>query len=446
MCVAWTADAERCHPDRVHTEASLCREVSDSPPAAEPLAESAVVAGIPDGVGLRQRIRGIVSAVVVLSRLASLAMVVLSVAAGVRLHAYTVVPLAVAVYVTIAVWSAVFIAVVLRRDPVPTWVLPVDVVVTTTAVLALPLAVSDPVFSQVANPYLEPMTVSVAVSVALVSSSAWRTAAGCAVLAVAYLAGQFPVLHDASAVVSAVSTVGWQVAIGGCCYVFVERLGRLAAHVQLATQQLIVERERVAAQRAHTEERAKHFREQVRRYRALHDGPLRILTAIAGPGPAGHPDPAIRRQCAVSANILRGSTPDETAGTVTDLSLALLEAGGHSATYGLRGENHFANLPDDLPTAVVEALALASAEALANVATHAGTTRARLTAMVTGGPHRPVVNVAVVDQGKGFDVPSTELGYGIRHSITSRMGDVGGSATVDSHPAEGTRVDLRWPA
>jgi signal transduction histidine kinase len=54
--------------------------------------------------------------------------------------------------------------------------------------------------------------------------------------------------------------------------------------------------------------------------------------------------------------------------------------------------------------------------------------------------------VAIVDQGKGFDPDLTERGYGIRHSILARMIEIGGTATVDSHPGEGTRVDLRWPA
>ncbi len=212
--------------------------------------------------------------------------------------------------------------------------------------------------------------------------------------------------------------------------------------MDVANAQVIAARERVAAQRAHTEERTRHFHEEVRRYRALHDGPLRILTAIAGPGPAGHPDPAVRRQCAVSVNLLRGAAPDETGGTLTDLSLALMEAGGDSAALGLRVEYHFTNLPEDLPAEVVDALCRASAEALSNVAVHAGTTRARLTAMAAD----QVVTVAIVDQGKGFDPATTEFGYGIRHSVIDRMTEIGGAATVDSHPGEGTRIDMRWPA
>jgi signal transduction histidine kinase len=302
--------------------------------------------------------------------------------------------------------------------------------------------VSNPVFDTLANPYLEPVTVSVAAAVALVSGSPWRTAAGCATLAVTYVVGQVPVLHSAADIASLVNTIGWQVGTATCCVVFIRRLRRVAFHFAIATHEVITARERLAGQRAHTEERTRQFREQIRRYRALHDGPLRILTAIAGPGPAAHPDPVVRRQCAVSVDILRGAAPDDPAGTLTDLSLALMEAGGDSAALGLRVEYHFANLPDSLPSSVVDVLCRASTEALGNVAAHADTTRARLTAMASGTS----VTVAIVDQGKGFDLDTTELGYGIRHSIIKRLIEIGGTATVASHPGEGTRVDLRWPA
>lgn len=393
-------------------------------------------------VSLHRQVRGIVAAVLVLSRLATLVMVALSIVGGAQSHAYTRVPLAIIVYGTLVVWSAALITLVLRSAAVPGWVLVTDVTVTVVGMVLLPLAVANPIFSNVSNSYLEPITVSVAVAVALVSGSAGATVAACTVLAVAYIVGQAPISDGGADIASLVSTIGWQVGTAGCCVVFIRRLRRAAEQVDIATTQVIAARERLAAQRAHTEERARHFREQVRRYRALHDGPLRILTTIAGPGPAAHPDPVVRRHCAVSVNILRGAAPDETGGTLTDLSLALMKAGGDSGALGLRVEYHFANLPDDLPTSVVTALCQASAEALSNVAAHAGTTRVRLTAMAAG----PVVTVAIVDQGKGFDPATTDLGYGIRHSIIDRMTEVGASATVDSHPGEGTRIDLRWPA
>lgn len=391
---------------------------------------------------LHRQVRGIVAAVVVVSRLVTLAMVALSVVGAVQIHAYTRVPLAVAVYVILFAWSAVLITLVLRRDAVPGWALVVDVAVTAAGLVVLPLSVSNPVFDTLANPYLEPVTVSVAAAVALVSGSPRHTAAGCTTLAVTHVVGQVQVLHSAADIASLANTIGWQVGTAVCCLVFIRRLRRVAYHLAIATQQVITARERLASQRAHTEERTRQFREQIRRYRALHDGPLRILTAIAGPGPAAHPDPMVRRQCAISVNVLRGAAPDDPAGTLTDLSLALMEAGGDSAALGLRVEYHFTNLPDSLPSDVVDALCRASAEALGNVAAHAGTTRARLTAMA-GGKR---VTVAIVDQGKGFDPDTTELGYGIRHSIIKRMIEISGTATVTSHPGEGTRIDLRWPA
>jgi len=397
------------------------------------------VAGV---VILHRQVRGIAAAVVVFFRLATLAMVALSIVGGAEIHAYTRVPLAAAVYVVVFGWSAVLITLVLRRDAMPGWVLVMDVVVTAAGLVALPHAVSNPLFNTLANPYLEPVAVSVAVTLALVGASARDTAAGCATLAVAYVVGQFPMLNTGADIASLVNTIGWQVGTAICCLVFIRRLRRLGYHLAIATQQVIIARERLAAQRAHTEERTKHFREQVRRYRAVHDGPLRTLTAIAGPGPAAHPDPEVRRQCGVSVDILRGAAPDDPEGTLTDLSLALLEIGGDTAVLGLRVEYHFANLPENLPNEVVDALCKASAEALNNVAAHADTNRARLTAMTSG----KVVTVAIVDQGKGFDPETTELGYGIRHSIHTRMVEIGGTATVDSHPGEGTRIDLRWPA
>jgi signal transduction histidine kinase len=398
-------------------------------------------AGVAGVVDLHRQVRSIVAAVVVFFRLATLAMVALSIVGAVQVHAYTRVPLAVTVYVVLAGWSAVLITLMLRREAVPGRVLVVDVAVTAAAMIVLPMTVSNPVFDTLANPYLEPVTVSVAAAVALVSGSSRHTAAGCTALAVAYVVGQTPLLNGAN-IPSMGNVIGWQVGTAICCLVFIQRLRRVAHHLDVATAEVITARERLAAQRAYTEERTRHFREQIRRYRALHDGPLRILTAIAGPGPTTHPDPMVRRQCAVSVDILRGAAPDETGGTLTDLSLALMEAGGDSAALGLRVEYHFTNLSDSLPTSVVDALRRASAEALSNVAAHAATTRARLTAIAGGDD----VTVAIVDQGKGFDPATTELGYGIRHSIIDRMTEIGGTATVDSHPGEGTRIDLRWPA
>jgi len=401
---------------------------------------------LPRAVDLHHQIRRVVAAVVVASRLATLGMVALSIVALVQAHGYTSVPLAAVTYGCLGGWSAVFLLLVWRRDPVPGWVLSVDVAVAAVGVVAVARAARTVAFEDlVANADLEPITVTVAVAVALISASAWRTTVCCVTLGIAYGLAHASAVRGGADVTSNLSTVGWQVGTAWCCYVFIRRLRGLTHLVDTATARVVAARERVAAHRAHNEERQRHFREQVRRYRALHDGPLRILTAIAGPGPAGHPDPQVRRQCAVCVNVLRGATPGEPGGTLTDLSLALIEAGNDSAAYGLRVEYHFANLPDNLPSAVTDGLRLAAAEALSNVVAHAGVTRARLTARATGDTQQPTVTVAVVDQGKGFDPETVAPGYGIEHSIVDRMDEIGGAATVDSFPGQGTRIDLRWP-
>jgi hypothetical protein len=406
------------------------------------------VEAVGGAVDLHERIRAVVSGVTVMARLSTVAMVVLSVVAAAQAHAYTSVPTAAATYAVVAAWTAAFIAMLLTRPTVPGWALTADVVVTCGGMIGVAEGARTPAFEDlIANPDLEPVTVAVAVGVALISASAWRTALSCVAMGAAFLVAQYPVMDAASDLTSNINVIGWQVGAAIGCLVFITRLRAVVDAVDAANEQVMAARERVAARRAHTEERMKHFREQMRRYRALHDGPLRILTAIAGPGPAGHPDPVVRRQCAVSVNVLRGATPDERGGSLTDLSLALIEAGNLCAAYGLRVTYHFTNLPDDLPSNVVGALSRASAEALTNIATHAGLPHAQLTALSPpDAPTRPAVAVAVVDQGKGFDPATATLGYGIQHSIIERMAEVGGTASIDSHPGQGTRVDLRWPA
>lgn len=398
---------------------------------------------LPRKVDLHQRIRAITTGVILLSRFGALAMVALSIAALARADGYTNKPLAAVTYLAVVGWSAVILPVFAVRDPIPGRALATDVAVTAVAVAVLPWTLHDDAFATVAVPDFEPVGVSAAVTVALATAS-WRaTAAGCLTLAAAFAMAQFASPEYAD-VASTANIIGWQLVTAVCCCLFIRRLQAVAEAVDAATEQVIAARERLAARRSQAEERIRHFHEQFRRRRALHDGPLRLLTAIAGQGPAGHPDPRVRRQAAISANVLRGVTPDHPDGTLTELSLALIEAGNDSAAQGLRVEYHFASLPDTLPAEVLHAFRHAAGEALANVARHAGSSRVRLTAMTIRRPS-PVVTIAVVDQGKGFG-PDTPPGYGIRHSITARMHEVGGTASVDSDPGQGTRVDLRWPA
>ena len=102
--------------------------------------------------------------------------------------------------------------------------------------------------------------------------------------------------------------------------------------------------------------------------------------------------------------------------------------------------------PADLtaPAAVVRAVAGAAAEALENVARHAGVDDARVDVRRDG--ESAGIEVVVADDGVGFD--PTAVGahrFGLALSVHDRMDAAGGYALVESAPGRGTVVRLRWP-
>ena len=294
---------------------------------------------------------------------------------------------------------------------------------------------------------LLPLAVAATATVAVRALSTRTALAVAAVPAGGYLVAAVVRGPDAAGLLDAVRAAGWPVVAACCGRLLASRLREVAHRSGLATALLIAERERAAEHRAQADERLRSLRDRARRYRALHDGPMRLLTVIAGPGPAAHPDPGLREQCAKGVDLIRGTLSDDDGIPLTDLALALIEAGEPGGVHGLRVRYQFVRLAEDFPPPVVLALGQATTEALCNVALHADTGQAWVTATSTpradGGRG---VTVAVVDQGRGFDPATTEPGYGLRGSILGRLADVGGSATVDSRPGEGTRVELRWPA
>jgi signal transduction histidine kinase len=99
---------------------------------------------------------------------------------------------------------------------------------------------------------------------------------------------------------------------------------------------------------------------------------------------------------------------------------------------------------DDVPVAgrVAEAVRQSLGECLENVRRHAGVLAADVTAVADGDQ----ASVMVVDEGLGFDpdaVPPDRLG--LRESVSGRLVDVGGSASVWSGPGLGTSVLLAVP-
>lgn len=383
-------------------------------------------------------------AVAAMLRGIAVALSVVTLVSGLRDGGYRVPSLAVAIYTVVICWSVVLIVVALRGGSVPGWACAADVVVVAGCLLSLGPAVHPAFFAGNHNSDLEPVMNACAVTVAMFWRVRWAVV-GCAVLAAAHVAAEVPVRIAAySDVPGAVVDVFKLASAGLAAGLMAYWLRATAAQVDAAAREIATLRAQSAEQRARAEERQKHSREQIRRYRELHDGPLFLLTAI-GNRSLSHRDREVSTQSAINANLLRGLISTDPQHTLTDLALSLIKAGGSFAAHGLRVDYQLSQLPADLPAKVVEALTGASREALNNVVAHAGTDRASLTAMAPQQPGNGAVVVTVVDQGSGFDPSDFPAGRGLGDCITERMRDVGGAAVIDSVPGHGTRIELRWP-
>jgi signal transduction histidine kinase len=176
----------------------------------------------------------------------------------------------------------------------------------------------------------------------------------------------------------------------------------------------------------------------------LHDRVLQHLEYIAAGGYADEPDvDALRAVAARAADELRAYVDGDDAAAPRDLSVALatVTADARLLASDLRIRLVVGPEAADLSQPVVEALAAATREALANVAKHAAATRATVRADVTGA----AAVIRIEDDGTGFDPGRTPLGSGLRHSVLDRLTRVGGSATLQSSPGAGTRVTLTAP-
>ncbi|AZM92703.1 MULTISPECIES: sensor histidine kinase [Streptomyces] len=284
------------------------------------------------------------------------------------------------------------------------------------------------------------MVQSLSAAATAVVAFRWRGAA----LAVALLLATSPAVHavvpdpDPAGLLDHFSAIASCVALAGGGWWYTRRQGLLldAAHDRAVA---------LEAARARQAERTAH-------HAALHDTVLATLTTI-GAGRVDANAPAVRERCAREAAYLRRLVESEEEGhdrpygpppgAAADARAALEEAVHRAEGLGLTLKAQFHAVPE-LPREVCEALAAAVSEALNNVSRHAGTDTAYVTAVGGAGGG---VEVTVADRGAGFDVRgSGGRGTGLRRSVRGRLAAVGGAAVVDSHPGEGTVVELRWPA
>jgi signal transduction histidine kinase len=165
---------------------------------------------------------------------------------------------------------------------------------------------------------------------------------------------------------------------------------------------------------------------------------LTTLTLLGGG--AGGISPEMRERCKMDATFLKALVS-----AVNDASPAGLNAALGRVTYdqgllGLQIHHSHDAVAQDLPSAIVDAIAQAVREALNNVVKHARTREAWVTAEGLGGG----VVVSVADHGCGFDAATAKGGLGITRTLRERMAAVGGEVEIDSLPGEGTYVEIRW--
>jgi signal transduction histidine kinase len=199
---------------------------------------------------------------------------------------------------------------------------------------------------------------------------------------------------------------------------------------------------------------AARSRDQRKQERIIHDTVLNTLTGIGWGG--GDDVEETRARCGRSMTAVRQllAEDDDPEGNPPAVGMAQrLEDRVEDVVTAANGTGLDVTLTtgpgdpppaDAVPAEVVDALAGAIGEVLANVRRHAGTTRADVTVSrdTWGG-----VRIEACDEGVGFDperCPPDRLG--LRESVVGRVADVGGSATIRSAPGRGTTVVLSWHA
>jgi hypothetical protein len=195
-----------------------------------------------------------------------------------------------------------------------------------------------------------------------------------------------------------------------------------------------------AAARSGAVERARRDAERAE-LRLLHNGPLTTLTMIAVGGLPPDTYPALRQRATADLAALRaGPEPDgpERPVRLDESIAATVERFQPPLIVRLLREQ------STVPSAVADAIAAATAEALENVVRHAGTVEAtvHIGRSADGG-----VLVTVTDVGRGFNaagVPAQK--FGLREAIRGQLSQVGGRARVRSQPGSGTTVEMTWPA
>ncbi|GAA4550608.1 sensor histidine kinase [Amycolatopsis samaneae] len=188
--------------------------------------------------------------------------------------------------------------------------------------------------------------------------------------------------------------------------------------------------------------------ERAQQHRQLHDTVLQTLEAIAL---GGTEDPArrlteVRRLARAQAmevrQLIENASADRAEAGSRPLGEKLAALAAEMARDGLRAQLVVAELDEDTLSEVRQiAIRDAVREAMRNTMKHAGTDKV----VVRVEERDRGIAVIIRDHGTGFSPDTAPAGFGISESITARLGEVGGTALVESSPGSGTRVTLWVP-
>lgn len=206
----------------------------------------------------------------------------------------------------------------------------------------------------------------------------------------------------------------------------------------------------VEAERQHVIEVEAASRERERLARTIHDSVLQVLALVQRRGAeaggaaaelgrlAGQQEAALR---ALVGDGWAGSGAQDGSGGDVDLRQMVLPAQTDRVTVSVPAQAVL------LERTSAAELTAAMRAALDNVRQHCGE---RTCAWVLVEDEPDLVRVTIRDDGPG--IPDGRLAeaaaagrLGISHSISGRLRDLGGSATISSVPGEGTEVELRLP-
>ncbi|GAA1973247.1 hypothetical protein GCM10009838_36290 [Catenulispora subtropica] len=213
-------------------------------------------------------------------------------------------------------------------------------------------------------------------------------------------------------------------------------------------QQLIDDLVRAQAELAASQREAGRLAERQRLAREIHDTLAQGLSSIvllARGAESGLPEDAAARvreiRDTASANLAEARrfvaalTPPALEDATLGEALRRVAAGYPRAVFRMDGD------PYPLPMEAEVALLRTTQEALANVERHARADHAA----VTLGYHDDEVTLDVFDDGVGFDGdPGGRPRFGL-HGMRERIGELGGTLTIESARGEGTAVAVALP-